>query len=343
MKANLNKILKALKQNNIFLCPLSQYIKDEPVLVTINVTTYNHEKYIEKCLDGILNQFVNFRVQVNVHDDASTDGTVDILKRYKEKYPSIIHLILEDENQYSKDKTVIAKKYLEVFKGKYLAVCEGDDFWTDPYKLFLQYQLMEQNSQCSLCVHRVKVKNNLTGKISSYPNFKLKTQMFSNKKFMSIICKKYSFQTSSYFRRGTDYINYINNKPEFAKIMPNGDEAILLYSCIVGKIIYIDREMSQYNKFTETSWSLSNRNDDFEKERIRNHKIEESLKLFNKTTTKKYNKCIEKRLNLLKISLFIKQYGRETLFQNKEMRRIIFHYDILWYFKLMIKYFFCKN
>lgn len=109
-------------------------IKDnQPLMVTIRCTAYNHEPYIRACLEGFVMQKTNFRFEAIVHDDASTDGTAAIIKEYAEKYPDVIKPILERENQYSKG--TLGKIMDEASKGKYIAFCEGDDYWTDPLKL----------------------------------------------------------------------------------------------------------------------------------------------------------------------------------------------------------------
>ena len=127
-------------------------IKDnQPLMVTIRCTAYNHEPYIRACLEGFVMQKTNFRFEAIVHDDASTDGTAAIIKEYAEKYPDVIKPILERENQYSKG--TLGKIMDEASKGKYIAFCEGDDYWTDPLKLQKQVDFLESHPDCSLCFH----------------------------------------------------------------------------------------------------------------------------------------------------------------------------------------------
>lgn len=293
---------KYLNRNDLFLVK-EQYYLNEEIAVSVNVTTYNHKDYIKKCLDGILNQKVDFRVQINIHDDASTDGTIEILNEYKKLYPEIINLIVEKENQYSKDKTIIQKKMVAEFRGKYLATCEGDDFWSDPYKLVLQYHLMENNPDCSVCVHTVKVNDLMRKTVSKYPHFNLKTSKLSSKSFIKRVSSAYSFQTSSYFRRGIDYINFINNKPNFAKIMPNGDEAVMLYSGALGKALYLNREMSVYNRFSENSWSTKFLKTSSDAKKLYLIKFSDALLAFDAYTNRKYHKFIMNRFYKLQFEI----------------------------------------
>lgn len=125
--------------------------KEEPIMVSIRCITYNHAPYIRRCLDGFVMQKTNFRFQAVVHDDASTDGTTDIVREYAEKYPDIIIPMYEEENRWSKHDGTLMSIMLPYMKGKYWIECEGDDFWTDPYKLQKQVDIMEENPNLSLC------------------------------------------------------------------------------------------------------------------------------------------------------------------------------------------------
>ena len=125
----------------------------EELMVTIRCITYNHEPFIRQCLEGFVMQKTNFRFEAIVHDDASTDGTAAIILEYAEKYPDIIKPIIETENQYSKHDGSLARIMNEHTHGKYVALCEGDDYWTDPYKLQKQVDFLESHPEYSLCFH----------------------------------------------------------------------------------------------------------------------------------------------------------------------------------------------
>lgn len=129
-----------------------------PIMVSIRCTTYNHEKYIRDALEGFVMQKTNFRFEAIVHDDASTDGTAAIIREYAEKYPDIIKPIFETENQYSKHDGSLARIMNEACKGKYIALCEGDDYWTDLYKLQKQVDFMESHTDYSMCFHNVMIE-----------------------------------------------------------------------------------------------------------------------------------------------------------------------------------------
>lgn len=118
--------------------PISEQVWPEGIipLVATSTLTYNHEPFIRDCLDGILMQKTTFPVQVIIHDDASIDRTAEIVKEYEMKYPHLIKAFYQEENSYSKpDKHKRRKEFMSWRIGKYEAICEGDDYWTDSLKL----------------------------------------------------------------------------------------------------------------------------------------------------------------------------------------------------------------
>ena len=135
-------------------------------LVAIKCTVYNHEPYLRDCLDGFVMQQTNFPFVAIVHDDASTDGSAAIIREYEEKYPNIIKPIYEIENQYSKrDGSVgrIMDEAIDATGAKYVALCEGDDYWTDPHKLQKQVDFLDTHPEYVLCCHRYKIFNQNDG------------------------------------------------------------------------------------------------------------------------------------------------------------------------------------
>lgn len=117
----------------------------KPIMLSIRCMVYNHEPYLRDCLEGFVMQKTTFRFEAIVHDDASTDGSATIIKEYVEKYPDIIKPIYETENQYSKRDGSLGHIMHEACKGKYIAFCEGDDYWMDPLKLQKQVDFLENN------------------------------------------------------------------------------------------------------------------------------------------------------------------------------------------------------
>ena len=120
-------------------------------LVSIICNTYNHVDYIRQCLDGFLMQKTTFPIEILVHDDASIDGTADIVREYEALYPDLIKPIYQNVNQYSKGVKVTLEYQYSRAKGKYIALCEGDDYWTDPLKLQKQVGILESSEKYVIC------------------------------------------------------------------------------------------------------------------------------------------------------------------------------------------------
>lgn len=149
-------------------------------LVSICTLAYNHEPYIRQCLEGFMIQKCNFKFEVLIHDDASTDGTAGIIREYEEKYPEIIKPIYQKENQYSQGIFIGVNFQYPRVLGKYIALCEGDDYWTDPLKLQKQVDFLEANSEYGMCYTQCKrfneelnkfEKNNWGGPFESFSEF----------------------------------------------------------------------------------------------------------------------------------------------------------------------------
>ena len=121
--------------------------------VSINMLAYNHEKWIAKAIEGVVNQKTKYKFKLYIHDDFSSDHTTEIIKEYVDKYPNIIVPFYETENQYQKGVEITKTIMLPKMNGKYIAMCEGDDFWIDQYKLEKQINYMESNLSCSMCFH----------------------------------------------------------------------------------------------------------------------------------------------------------------------------------------------
>lgn len=131
-------------------------MKKQPV-VSIVCPTYNHEQYIGQTIEGFLAQKTSFPFEIIIHDDASPDGTAAIVRRYAQAHPDKIKPILQEQNQLSRGVLPFSHIILPTVHSKYVIVCEGDDFWTDPYKLQKQVDLLEQNQHYSFCAHDVQI------------------------------------------------------------------------------------------------------------------------------------------------------------------------------------------
>ena len=233
--------------------------KDKPCKVSVVCTVYNHEPYLRQTLDGFVSQKTDFPFEVLISDDVSTDGSVAILQEYARRYPEIIRLFLLKENHYSRYISLYdAVLYPEV-RGEYIAICEGDDCWTDPDKLQLQVDYLDAHPDCSACVH------NSTGQIIGskeepkplFPRtgdrdipFELVLQGMSH-----------AFHTSSILARR----EYLLNPPDFHDVAFRynfTDYAVGIWLTMQGRVRFLDRCMSLYRIGSNpSSWSSNvNRN-----------------------------------------------------------------------------------
>jgi glycosyltransferase involved in cell wall biosynthesis len=152
-------------------------------LVSICCLTYNHAPYIRDAIEGFLMQKTNFPIEILIHDDASTDGTADIIREYEAQYPDIIKPIYQTENQYSKGINPYPAFVYPLARGKYIALCEGDDYWIDPYKLQKQVDFLEANPEYGL-VH-TNCKKNTVGQETQLQSDEMITSGYIFKELIS--------------------------------------------------------------------------------------------------------------------------------------------------------------
>ena len=135
-------------------------LNNEDILVSVICEVYNHEPYLRECLEGFVMQQTNFLYEILIHDDASTDGSVAIIREYEQKYPNLFKPIYQKENQYSKGVSIWRDIQIPRAQGKYIAICEGDDYWTDPLKLQKQVDILEADETLMACCTDCSVVDN---------------------------------------------------------------------------------------------------------------------------------------------------------------------------------------
>lgn len=214
-------------------------------LVSISSITYNHEPYIRQCLDGFMMQKTTFKFEVLIHDDCSTDGTTEIIKEYEQRYPGIIKPIYEKENQYSRGVPIGSVVWnIPRAKGKYIAMCEGDDYWTDPEKLQMQVDFLEANPEYSMCFHNVDVLNEDTQSIDTGCDH-IETRDYDHAE----IQEKLLVPTCSVVFRTDSLKNY-----EYDKDYIVGDNVLWATCRSAGKVRGFDRVMGVYRRVS-TGWT----------------------------------------------------------------------------------------
>lgn len=195
--------------------------------VSIACTTFNHASYIHQCLDGFLMQQTNFEFEIVINDDASTDNTIAILKDYAHRYPGKFNLNIQAENQYSKGvRGMMARFNYPRCKGKYIALCEGDDYWTDPLKLQKQIDFLEAHPDYVFSMGKVHFYYEATQKLLP------KTELINVEEHDTFTLKDYLkqpfSQTSTFVFR-----NPFKPLPPFMYEVMAGDQSLVV--AIVGK------------------------------------------------------------------------------------------------------------
>ncbi len=216
-------------------------------LVTVCLATYNHICYLRQCLDSIFSQKVNFPYEVLIHDNASSDGTQDMIREYAAQYPDRVRTMLQQVNQQSQG----IKSFYTLMRnarGTYIALIEGDDYWTDPQKLQKQADYMEQHPGCTLCVHAavtVDGENHVLQKILR------PAECSRDLTAQEVIGKSGWFATASMVLRR----NAVQQLPNFYFHAPVGDYPLSAHLAMNGSVHYIDAFMSAYRINISGSWT----------------------------------------------------------------------------------------
>lgn len=258
------------------------------IMVSINCTTYNQESYIADAIESFLMQKTNFKYEILIHDDASTDNTRSIIKKYEKQYPDIIKPIYQEENKYSKGIKVNYEYNFKRSKGKYIALCEGDDYWTDPYKLQKQVDYMESNPECTLCMHMVEAVNADTKQ----------SLRFIRPYNYNKICSTEEVMMGGGGFVGTNSLLFpkkaFKNAPEFYHNCPVGDYPLQILLTYKGYAYYMNENMSAYRVNSKNSWSRRMLNVSNEKKIQHIDKVEKMLDGFNIYSNREYENTINK-------------------------------------------------
>lgn len=227
--------------------------------VSVCVLAYNHEPYIAQCLQSILAQQTSFDFEIIARDDASTDGTAKVLQEFAEQYPHKIRLILEPHNTFADPayKPVFGRVFAPVARGRYLATCEGDDYWTDPTKLQRQFDYMQAHPSCVLCCHATSIVREDGEASAMRLSFGNEDKDVTCDDIMTSWAQTQSFgitslHPSSWFSRRQMDLDYAAS---WHLSTSAGDFARACYFSHLAPVHYMARPMSAYRYLAAQSWT----------------------------------------------------------------------------------------
>ncbi len=260
----------------------------EEIKVSVICNAYNHERYIRDTLEGFVMQKTDFAFEVLIHDDASTDKTADIIREYEVKYPALIKPIYQTENQYSKGIGVSRVFQEPRVQGKYIAFCEGDDYWTDPLKLQKQYDAMEAHPEVDICAHASESMDAHSGRIVSRVAPADHDTVLSAE---AVIAGGGGYVATASLMYRT---SLIQDLPAFRKFL-RLDYTLQIHGALRGGMLYLADCMSVYRVMAVGSWSERMRAD---REKSTKHllKVQEMLRMLNEDTEGKYEAVIHKKI-----------------------------------------------
>lgn len=213
-------------------------------VVSVVCITYNHEAFIAEAIEGFLIQETTFPIEILIHDDASTDRTPEIIRSYQSKHPDLIKPILQVKNQYSSRGFGFLGDLFAIAQGKYIALCEGDDYWTDPLKLQKQVDFLEANPEYAICCHNALIVDSRSDKTQKYKKIYYAQSLKQIITLEDLILNEgvgYIPTASTVFRATS-----ISNIPGFFSQLLMGDYALYLLATRSGNIRFIDQVMSAY-------------------------------------------------------------------------------------------------
>ena len=281
-------------------------MESNEIVVSIVCEVFNHEQYLERCLQGFVMQKTNFKYEILIHDDASTDGSVDIIKKYVSEYPDLFKPIYQKENQFSKGVGIWRTIQFPRAKGKYIALCEGDDYWIDPLKLQKQVDVLETHPECVMVFNRILTFSQEKNAFIRGKQYNGKTGYVKNK---DLILKGGLFVPTCSMLFRNKLITPLFSK-SYIQNCHVGDYPLQILCAVIGKCYYLADEMSVYRVGNSSSWTGKQKRDDINKN-LRGYKSELEMLVGFMKDYPTYKNIIRKRLNYYMNSMYRPKVSRE--------------------------------
>jgi len=218
------------------------------VKVSVLLLTYNHERFLAEAIEGVLTQKTDFPCELVIADDCSTDGTREVIRRYWEKYPDRIRVLLNRRN--IKARRTVVRAYHEC-RGQYVATLEGDDYWTSPNKLQRQADFLDRHPDCTICFHSVAMR---WDDGSREPLLCRPSKISEFYTLDDLLECNFIGTCSPVYRKGM-FVTF----PAWHFVMPVGDWSSSVLHALHGRIGYIDEPMGVYRQHSGGIYSAGDR------------------------------------------------------------------------------------
>lgn len=327
---------------------IMQNWESDEMMVSITCVAFNHEDYMHTTLNSFLEQETTFPFEIIINDDVSTDRTVEILKDYEKAYPNIVKPVYQTENQFSQGVNTMAILFPRV-TGKYVAFCDGDDYWADKEKLQIQVSEMQKNPEVDVCFHpsyrlvgdkKVEV---LAKRADHNKIFPVERSILGQGDFTETAAMMF---TSS----------LIHSLPEWFKTSIPGDYISEIMGAQRGGSLYIDRCMAVYRSGLDEGWTENESKKSTEERKQTLFDFIEQLEFLDNYLEKRYHKefdqiihgayfdfvCSVNNKNLVKREIYA-QYQESFTLKEKLMWHLLFKHQKVIEILKSIKYALTKN
>lgn len=253
--------------------------------VSVSMVTYNHERQIAQAIESVLLQeHDDFDLELVIGEDCSTDGTLSIVRDFAQRYPEIIRVISGPENVGAQRNVA---RVLENCTGDYLALLDGDDYWTSPHKLRTQVEFLETNKDCALCFHNVQVVDEAGGVIE-VPDM---SSMALRTRLEDLLIGNYISSCSVMYRWGL-----VSELPDWWNDMQMADFPLSVMHAQFGSIGYIDEAMAAYRRHPGGVFSV-------QKPLRQMRAFMEVLRALDGLLDRRYHRVIKRSLRRLRLNI----------------------------------------
>ena len=304
-------------------------------VVSVHMITYNHEPYIRQAIEGVMMQKTDFEFELVIGEDCSQDKTREICFEYQKKYPDRIRVLWWHENVSKLGGN--GRRNRAHCRGEFIAFCEGDDYWNDPYKIITQVNLFESHPDVHFIVHKTgnyDIKGNRLGFI---PRSKMESGIYRREDVVPSLIETYLFHTTSYMFKTEEYKKYCENLPLFAKEMSVGDYALQLYFSNLGNIIFLNKEMSAHVHNVPGSWTDKSHKNDYDVSIKHQEEMNHCMKLFDTYISSEFHRNLENRINKFEMHKLYHDNKFSEIVRNKNYSKALKKYDYRSYLSICLR------